>query len=182
MDCQWGCSSQIFKLKANFVCTQMYLDGKINVFSCFISVSYGRNADRRSFFVLLFIYTNKFSTANVMPSFAKDLLLAATTYMIDDVETLCVDQLARSFDKANIASILAFAEANNLVSLKRRCIDFAMSCHPDILYELAYPAPLFKDVDGDVLSYARGGIMTWAQRNYRNGILIGVLLGILCFN
>jgi hypothetical protein len=181
MDCQWGCSSQIFKLKANFVCTQMYLDGKINVFSCFISVSYGRNADRRSFFVLLFIYTNKFSTANVMPSFAKDLLLAATTYMIDDVETLCVDQLARSFDKANIASILAFAEANNLVSLKRRCIDFAMSCHPDILYELAYPAPSVKDVDGDVLSYARG-IMTWGQRNYRNGILIGVLLGILCFN
>jgi hypothetical protein len=82
----------------------MYLDGKISVFSCFISVSYGRNADRRSFVedvevhvmkeLLLFIYTNKFSTADVMPSFAKDLLLAATMYMMDDVETPCVDQLA----------------------------------------------------------------------------------------
>jgi hypothetical protein len=109
--------------------------------------------------LLTFIYTSKFSCEQISTSLTQEVLLASIHFGLDDLEAACVERLAVTFDKDNIAAFLLFSDAANLSSLKTRCIDFAMIKCPSVMHELKYTGlqavpqsyvnkPSIQDTDG----------------------------------
>jgi hypothetical protein len=90
--------------------------------------------------LIAFIYTNEFSSDRVVSSHAQELLLASMRFELGDAAAICVEYLAKTLSTKNVSSLLVLADANNVVDLKKRCIDFAVSECPDIFYELAFSA------------------------------------------
>lgn len=71
--------------------------------------------------MLTYIYTGRVSDVG---NVAYDLLYAADKYQLDDLKTLCEQQLSKSLKVENAAHMLQFAHMHNTPMLKRRTLRF----------------------------------------------------------
>ncbi|XP_033217841.1 uncharacterized protein LOC117173401 [Belonocnema kinseyi] len=71
--------------------------------------------------VLRFIYTNKVEKIDII---AKEILIAANKYEIDDLKLLCEDMIEAKLTREDVRRTIAFADDHNLMRLKDKCLKF----------------------------------------------------------
>jgi speckle-type POZ protein len=88
--------------------------------------------------LLLFIYTNEFSSVQQLTELAKDLLAVAAKYQVIDAMVVCENRLIQTLSVDNVRSVLLLADACGAPVLKRRCIDYIVSNCVDMIYEMSF--------------------------------------------
>ena len=79
-------------------------------------------------------------------SFAMDLLSLADQYLLEALKRKCEQAILRGVTASNVAEVLATADAQNAIDLRRRCIDYILANFPRVI-----ATPNFAELPGQLL-------------------------------